>query len=177
MKTSRSTSHTATVLYLLKKKIANWGIQSITTGCFELPVINLISLYTLLKYIFDTKKFFRHFTTKFISLDEDFLLNNSINIRKRSVLISPFLPANKSQHKSGGGGWGLSFKNFSGKQNYICSQMSLKNVGIKYSFKKIRLVPVSLKSKPGAHCVPCKLQDLCTWETVAIWHVSLDVLV
>lgn len=96
MKTSRSTSHTATVLYLLKKKIANWGIQSITTGCFELPVINLISLYTLLKYISDTKKFFRHFTTKFISsLDEDFLLNNSINTRKRSMLISSFLPANK----------------------------------------------------------------------------------
>lgn len=141
------------------------GIQSITTGCFELPVINLISLYTLLKYISDTKKFFRHFTTKFISsLDEDFLLNNSINTRKRSMLISSFLPANKSHYftlrvEEGGG---LSFKNFSGKQNYICSKMSLKNVGIKYSFKKIRLVPVSLKSKPGAHCVPCKLQDLCT---------------
>lgn len=140
------------------------GIQSITTGCFELSAINLISLYSLLKYIFDTKKFFRHFTTKFISsLYEDFLLNNSINTRKRSMLSSSFLPANKSHYftlrvEEGG----LSFKNFSGKQNYICSKMTLKNVGIKYSFKKIRLVPVSLKSKPGAHCVPCKLQDLCT---------------
>lgn len=122
MKTSRLTSHTATVLYLLKE-IANWGTQSITTGCFELPVINLISLYTLLKYISDTKNFIRYFTTKFISsLAKDFeFLNNVINSRKRSVLFSQIFDFTCKQiallHFKGGGR-GLSFKNFSGKQNY-----------------------------------------------------------
>lgn len=129
METSRSTSRydTATVLYLLKK-IANWGTQSITTGCFELPVINLISLYTLLKYISDTKKFFRYFTTPFISLLARLSLKQLkfINSRKRSVLISQFLPVYKSHYftlrvEEGG----LSFKNFSGKQKYICSKKNI----------------------------------------------------
>lgn len=66
MKKSGLTSHTATVLYILKK--LQFGAHKIiTTGSFELPVINLISLYTLLKYMSDNKIFFRHFTTKFIS--------------------------------------------------------------------------------------------------------------
>lgn len=126
METSRSTSRydTATVLYLLKK-IANWGTQSITTGCFELPVINLISLYTLLKYISDTKKFFRYFTTPFISSLGRLSLKQLkfINSRKRSVLFSQFLPVNKSHYFTLRVEEGrLAFKNFSGKQNYICSK-------------------------------------------------------